>query len=112
MFGYEVVKLKETYPFGLKLAIMHNNSANQVSSTAALCHELRPLLSHVKHLEFYGECDDPPFESQWDDTYPAQWLKLFRPFVSVQSLHISSQLARSIAHALQTLAGERAKNVT
>lgn len=110
-FGYEVVKLKETYPFGLKLAIMHNNPANQVSSTAALCHELWPLLSHIKHLEFYGEFVDPPSESQWDDTYPAQLLKLFRPFVSVQSLHISSRLARPIAHALQTLTGERAKKI-
>lgn len=110
-FDYEVVRLKETYPFGLDLAIMPNKSANHVSSTAAVCHELRPLLSRVKHLEFYGERDDPFFEPQWEDTDPAQWLKLFRPFVSVQSLHISSELARPIVHALQTLAGERAKKL-
>jgi hypothetical protein len=55
-FGYKVVKLKEAYPFGLKLAIMYNNSANQVLSMAASCYKLQPLLYHVKHLGFFAIC--------------------------------------------------------
>jgi len=40
-----------------------------------------------------------------------QWLELFDPFTSVQSLHVSEELEPVVAPALQELTGRRAAEV-
>jgi hypothetical protein len=53
----------------------------------------------------------PPSQYQWDRIENAQWLELLRPFVAVKNLHLSKEVARRIAPALEELVGERATDV-
>jgi hypothetical protein len=48
---------------------------------------------------------------RWDRVENAQWLELLRPFVAVKNLHLSKEVARRIAPALEELVGERAIEV-
>ena len=83
----------------------------QLSSMTQIFSEQLPLLSYVEQLElrgFRGEGfewkDDPDMDS-------AQWLDLFRLFVTAQSLHVSERLVFSVARALQDLTEQTATEV-
>jgi hypothetical protein len=94
-----------------KLEIRCERPDLQLSSITQIFREQLPLLSHVEQLELgksRSEClwwtDDPDMDS-------SQWLKLFRLFVSAQSLHVSERLVSPVARALRDLTGETAMEV-
>jgi hypothetical protein len=98
----------------LRLTIVCGNLVRhrQVSSMAAMCRELSPLLSHVEHLDLHGKILPLSLFFQ-GHTAPANtdWLELFYPFTTVQSLHVSKNLGRLVARALEELTKEGATAV-
>ena len=96
----------------LRLTIVCGNLVRQVSSMAAMCRELSPLLSHVEHLDLHGKILPLSLFFQ-GHTAPANtdWLELFYPFTTVQSLHVSKNLGRLVAPALEELTKEGATAV-
>ena len=108
-FYVAVVCLKFVPSSGFELAIKCDNLPEQVSSMAAVCRELSPLLSHVERLDLLGRLASLPVWQRLMD--PMQWQELFHPFIDVQSLHVSKKLGLLIAPALQALTGERVTEV-
>ena len=97
--------------FEFKLEIRCERLDWQLSSMTQIFSEQLPLLSYVEQLElreFRGEGfewkDDPDMDS-------AQWLELFRLFVTAQSLHVSERLVSPVARALQDLTEQTATEV-
>ena len=82
----------------------------QLSSITQIFSEQLPLLSYVEQLELrdglleWNLKNDPDMDS-------AQWLELFRLFVTAQSLHVSERLASPVARALQDLTVQTATEV-
>src|SRR6266850_354952 len=107
-FDYWRVELKFIPSYNFELAIKYDNVAGQVSSMAAVCHELGPLLSRVERLDLHGK-RLPPYPVWQDDTAPTgvQWLALFCPFTTVESLYISKKLESLVAPALEEITRER-----
>ena len=96
-------------PARLGLQVSCNDSEWQISSMEQICIYFSPLLSHVERLEFHeGSFLRPEWQ---DDIDSMQWLELFDPFTSVQSLHVSEELEPVVAPALQELTGRRAAEV-
>ena len=81
-----------------------------VSTMALVCQELSPFLSHVERLELHGKCR-PRDQLNPMNMDPPPWPELFHPFITVQSLCVSAQLAPLIVPALQDLTGARAIEV-
>ncbi len=111
-FDYWRVDLKFIPSDNFELAIRCDNLAGQVSSMAAVCRGLSPLLSRVECLNLRGK--RLPSDPTWQDyTYPTnlQWLGLFHPFITVESLYVSKKLEPFIASALEELTGEHATTV-
>jgi hypothetical protein len=80
----------------------------KISFLVQICGQLSPLLSSVERLDIECEGIDP---LDWqDDLDHAQWLEIFRPFISVQSLYIRG-LDELIVPALQELTGVRVMEV-
>jgi hypothetical protein len=97
--------------FEFKLEIRCERLDWQLSSMTQIFSEQLPLLSYVEQLElrgFRGEGfewkDDPDMDS-------AQWLELFRLFVTAQTLHVSERLVSPVARALQDLTEQTATEV-
>jgi len=81
------------------LGIKCHTTLWRISMMAQLCNDLSPLLSHVERLEVCGNpCPAPAFPG---DMESAQWLKLFRPFTAVQSLHVSKLIVPLVTPVLQ-----------
>ena len=83
----------------------------QLSSITQIFSEQLPLLSYVEQLELRGFPqegfewkDDPDMDS-------AQWLELFRLFVTAQSLHVSERLVSPVVRALRDLTEQTATEV-
>ena len=66
------------------------------------------LLSHVEHIQIYGDSWSIP---EGDDDADSQWLELFRLLVAAQSLYVPERLASPIARALQDLTVQVATEV-
>ena len=81
-----------------------------LSLIALVCQELSPFLSHVERLELHDRYF-PQFHPNDMNMDTLQWLELFQPFISVQSLCVSTRLVPLIAPALQELTGARAIEV-
>ena len=80
----------------------------KISFLVQICSQLSPLLSSVEQLDI--ECNRiNPLDLQ-DDVDDTDWLDIFHPFISVQSLDIRD-LDVLIAPALQDLTGERVMEV-
>lgn len=77
------------------LVIRTEKSFGPVLSMARLCNDLSHLLSIVDDLEIRG------YPSSRGDYADKNWLKLFRPFIAVQSLYATNLIARLIAPVLQ-----------
>ena len=77
----------------------------QASSTAQLCSQLSPLLSHVERLDIREH------SLQRNGINPMQWFDLCGPFPAVRDLYIYDELRPLVARALQGLTGERATEV-
>ncbi|KAH9960043.1 hypothetical protein BGW80DRAFT_1256331 [Lactifluus volemus] len=81
----------------------------QVSGLAQICEQFSTVLSNVERYSVrWTEKQTRPLEDDMDHT---QWLELFRPFTSVQSLEIPSKLKSLIAPALNELTGDRVMEV-
>jgi F-box-like len=86
----------------------------QVHAVAQLCTQILPLCSSVDILDIkfgFPWDPEPPLEIRPDDMDPAQWLKLFHSFTSVQSLVIHPKLGPFIGAALQELTEQSAAEV-
>ena len=78
----------------------------QISAMEQICIQCSPLLARVERLEVH---EGPFLRPEWlDDMDSSQWLELFDPWTSVQSLHVSEELQPLVAPALQGLTGRRA----
>lgn len=112
-FDYWRVELKFIPSNDLELVIGCENLTGHLSSMAVVCRDLSPLLSRVERLDFRG--DRGPWFPVWLDGigFPTEldWLGLFSPFVTVQSLCVSKELVPNIACALEGLVKERATAV-
>jgi F-box-like len=98
-----------TGPAKLDLQISCRESDWQISSMEQICIQCSLLLSRVERLEVH---EGSFLRPQWlDDMDSAQWLELFIPWTSVQSLHVSEELQPLVAPALQDLTGRRAAEV-
>jgi hypothetical protein len=104
-FWVENVYLSFVPPSCFKLGIRHNNLHEQVSSMAAACRQLSPLLPRVDRLDLLGRFTLQQVQPHL--IYLMQWQGLFYSFIAVQSLHVSKKLRPLIASALQALTGER-----
>jgi len=106
VFDYWRVDLTFMPSNNFELAIKCENLAGQVSSMAAVCRDLSPILSRVERLDLHGK-RLPSLKD--DDTTPTslQWQILFHPFITVQSLNISKKLEPLVIPALEELTRER-----
>ena len=104
--SYWQVDLKFTPSDNFKLTI-DCDLVGQVSSVAAICRDLSPLLSRVERLDLHGK-DLSLSPSSEGNTIPdsLDWLGLFYPFIAVQSLYVSKILGPLVAPALEELTKE------
>ncbi|KAH9960047.1 hypothetical protein BGW80DRAFT_82958 [Lactifluus volemus] len=95
-------------PVSLHIRILCNALDWKLSGLAQICAELSIFLSNVERCNV-------EWNRNWtvplEDMDHTQWLELFRPFTSVQSLEISSGLEGLIAPALKELTGVRVMEV-
>jgi hypothetical protein len=107
------IDLKFTPSDKFMLTIDCDNLVGQVSSVAAICRDLSPLLSRVERLDLHGKhlLSLSPFSQ--GDTAPASldWLGLFYPFIAVRSLSVSEGLGPLVVPALEELTKEGATAV-
>jgi hypothetical protein len=75
----------------------------QVSCLAQILSQSSPILSHVAHLSVHAHCLQPGWKH---DMVHSDWLDLLRPFVVVETLLVSRQLAGHVALAFQQVTGE------
>ena len=80
----------------------------QVSSMEQICTScLPPLPTLDLHID-----GNPHYRQHWQaNVENAPWLRLLRPFTSVENLYLSEEIARRIVPALQELVGVRATEV-
>ena len=96
------VKLPRTFYGSITLGILCGESDLQLSSVAQVCSSSLPpaIIIAVERLYIQSMYWDQLWE---DDIEDSQWLELFRPFVAVKGLYISSDFTPQIATALQEL---------
>ncbi|KAI0295418.1 hypothetical protein B0F90DRAFT_1670085 [Multifurca ochricompacta] len=73
----------------------------QVSSMAEICNQSSTLFSRVERLNIDTHF---PLPARQDEIGVPEWLELFRPFTTVNSLHVSGSLEPLVAHALEDAA--------
>ncbi|KAI0249325.1 hypothetical protein BJV78DRAFT_708714 [Lactifluus subvellereus] len=101
----EVAQL--TFPYQkLTLGILCNEVDWQVSCMAEISQSFF-LLSSVEELDIQHDSDEFDWGSTWQaETDEVPWLELFRPFIAVQTLRMSSKPQSLIVPALQQRAME------
>ena len=104
-FDLRRVLLMATPSNRFEVAITCHHSIVQVFSM--ISRELSPHLSRVEHLDLH--CTPHRLTRQFVNS--RRWLELFRPFISVTNLYVSSKLWSQVAPALRLLAGKRATEV-
>ena len=100
--GSVAVKLLRTFDGPIRLRISCSESDLQLSSLAQVCNSSFPpaVILAVERL-----CIESIYcDRLWpDDIEDSQWIEVFRPFVAVKDLYISSDFTPQIATALQEL---------
>jgi hypothetical protein len=81
----------------------------QAAEMTKLLHQASDLLSDVVHLKI--ELEAPREIDKYDYVDDIRWLELFRPFISVETLHVSFQFAESITHTFQEMPVEMVTQV-
>ena len=78
----------------------------------SVCNPSFPVIrdGHVECLYIFGN-RSLPFSAQGQDEENPPWLELFRPYIAVQDLYISNDLAPRVVPTLQDLVGERVTKV-
>ena len=97
-----MVKLPRTFDGSITLGISCSESDLQLLSVAQVCSSSFPpaLILAVECLYIQSMYRERLWE---DDIEDSQWLELFRPFVAVKRLYISSDFTPQIATTLQEL---------
>jgi hypothetical protein len=97
-----MVILPRTFCGSITLGILCGESDLQLSSVAQVCSSSLPpaIIIAVECLYIHSMYWERPWE---DDIEDSQWIELFRPFVAVKDLYISSDFTPQIATALQEL---------
>ena len=85
-------------PGTLEIVISWEEPDRQVSSVVQVCNSSLPHLSTVEDLWIELRLGEQSF--QIDAVENTQWLQLFLQFTAVENLHLSKELAPSIAAAL------------
>jgi hypothetical protein len=111
-FGRQEIEFTFIPSNNFRLRIECDHLATQVSSIAAICRDLSPLLSRVERLDLHGKYL-PWSPSSPGYSVPAglDWLGLFYPFISVRSLYVSKNLGPFFIPALEELIKEGATAV-
>ena len=91
------------HPFGLRVTC--RNLDWQVASAAQILGTLSPVLSGVEKLTLKHVKHD--LSSAWhDDVDSTQWRELLIPFSNVKSLHVESDLVKTLSRSLRCEDGE------
>jgi F-box-like len=92
----------------LKVRIPCSELDWQVSSMEQICTScLPPLPTLDLHID-----GNPHYRQHWQGNVEnAPWLRLLRPFTSVENLYLSEEIVRRVVPALQELVGVRATEV-
>jgi hypothetical protein len=80
----------------------------QVSCMTQILSQSSPILSNVAHLSIHAHRLRPGWKN---DMVYSDWLDLLRPFVVVETLLVSRQLASHVALAFQQVTGETVAEV-
>jgi len=83
----------------------------QLSPLVQVCSSSLLPLSSMEDLEIAEDSDFPLLSQDDPDTENTQWLGILEPFISVESLWLSENLAPRVVRALQELTAERATEV-
>ena len=96
----------------IKLEFSSRWSGFQITSLMQVCNPSFPVIrdGHVECLYIFGN-RSLPFSAQGRDEENPPWLELFRPYIAVQDLYISNDLAPRVVTTLQDLVGERVTKV-
>jgi hypothetical protein len=93
----------------LNFGIQCQESSQQLSFISTLCGQVLPALTTVSRLEITkSQWAQPNWRVNLNHT---RWLAFFRPFITVEALHLSKELSTLIAPALRELTGQRATEV-
>jgi hypothetical protein len=95
----------------LSIWILCHTFDRQVSGSTQICNHISPFFSNVRRLDI--PCDNwLPWALGWQShSDRTLFLRLFRPFIAVQILHVGFGLHELMASALQELTGERVMEV-
>ncbi|KAN0140950.1 hypothetical protein V8E53_001394 [Lactarius tabidus] len=107
-FYYDFVDVELELPQGepqanITLTLLDAWIDIQVSYAVEVLDKLVAMFSNVGHLSTHGEC------SQWrdlEDLDSIEWLQFLRLFPAVEQLHLSGDVVRHIASALEDIAEE------
>ena len=80
----------------------------QVSCMTQILSQSSPILTNVAHLSIHAHCLRPGWKN---DMVHSDWLDLLRPFIAVETLLVSRQLAGHVAPAFQQVTGETVAEV-
>ena len=75
----------------------------QVSCMTQILSQSSPILSNVAHLSIHAHCLQPGWKT---DMVHTDWLDLLRPFIVVETLLVSRQLAGHVSMAFQQVTGD------
>ncbi|KAI9510673.1 hypothetical protein F5148DRAFT_542387 [Russula earlei] len=93
----------------LEFVISSREPSRQLSSLAKICRSLIPPFSTLRYLRLL---DDVRFPRNWkDDADGNEWLELLDPFISVNELYLSREIALRVWLALNDPASKRVANV-
>jgi hypothetical protein len=112
-FGHQEIEFTFMPSNSFRLRIGCGHLATQVSSIAAICRDMSPLLSRVERLDLHEK--DLPWSPSWPGySIPGaglDWLAFFYPFISVRTLYVSKNLGPFFIPALEELTKEGATAV-
>ena len=114
-FHNDFVQLTLSPPRGtvgnLTLQVLSTMSLQQVSSMVQICSRAMHLLSSVERLEICGGEYEHLLQEWQEDMEDSQWLDLLRPFMAVESFHVTEYLGLFTASALQEVTGRRTTEI-
>ena len=98
----------EHHRTSLELQISCQGLDWQVSHLADVLSQSSAVLPNVHNLYIYEEFLPPRWEGEMDDI---EWLALFRQFTALETLHISNQHTKHVAHTLNNVAVEMVSEI-
>jgi hypothetical protein len=96
------------YPDGTTIQVSSDVFDWQVSHMALVLSRFSATLFTVVHLDLEAQLG---VDHELEDMDDVEWLHLFHQFPAVQTLHVSQQLSRHVAYALDDITGETVAEV-